>query len=279
MKTRVPLFVLLVGSLGAPPATATTLVRLSLEQLAQASTDIVRGHVISLESRWNSDHTQIVTLTTVAVEESMKGHPAQTVVIEQLGGTVANTRVRVAGTALFQSGASYMLFLEPSAPGSSSYNLVGMVQGSYRIYRDFATHEERLILPSSTLTTGAGKEVKTVAGAVSLREFRQFLSTALEAPVVIPRGTSMPVAIESTEPRGVARLQVVGRTTSELYPNPGVVIPADSRLEGSARLVSGTWRINWTEVSIRSARVAIHAESEEPAGGPLRGRMLVVNMR
>lgn len=279
MKIRILLFVGLAVIAPLTPARATTLVRLGLEQLAQASTDIVRGHVVSQESRWNADHTRIITITTVAVEDCLKGHATGNLVIEQPGGTVGNFRVRVAGTALFRQDTSYLLFLEPAASDSSRSLLVGMTQGAYPIYRDATTQEERVILPLGSLTTGHSEQVESPAGTLRLTEFRRRISGAMAKPVAVPPGTSIPVTIESSESRGVGRLRVLGRTTADVYPSSTVVIPAGSPVEGTAQRVSGSWRISWTAVLIRGTRVEISAESEVPAGGSLRGRTAVFKTR
>ncbi len=279
MKIRSLILTILALGLAFEPARGTTLVRLSLDQLYQASTDIVQGSVVSQQSRWNDDHTQIFTLTTIAVEESMKGHTPQTVVVEQLGGTVGDTHVQVAATVVFRPEASYVLFLEPAGPESARFALVGMVQGCYRIYRDATTEEGRVILPLGASASDVARWARPSGGTLSLREFRQRLSATMNAPIVIPPGTSIPVTIRSSESRGVARVEVLGRTTVDLYPSPSVVIPTGSAIEGTARRVSGQWKIHWTEISIRDRHIEISTTSEEPADGSLRGRALVVNMR
>jgi hypothetical protein len=281
MRVRI-LILLLVGAWGARAGRATTLVQMSLEQLSQASSVVVRGHAVAQESRWNAAHTQIVTLTTIAVEGAIKGSAARTVVVEQPGGRVGNIRLRVAGTVAFDTRGDYFLFLEPAREGTSRFLLVGMVQGAYRIYRDSGTGEERVIRPLGGLfygPKGAAAESRTVAPASSLRDFRRQLADALQAPIVIPRGTTLPVVVQGTEFAGAGRVHVLARTTSAIFPSQRVVIPAGSSLEGSAQLTAGNWRIHWTEVSIRGVRVAISATSQEPAGGFLKGRMLVVTVR
>lgn len=47
MKTRLLLLMALVASWLVPPARATTLVRMSLEQLSQAASEIVQARVLS----------------------------------------------------------------------------------------------------------------------------------------------------------------------------------------------------------------------------------------
>jgi hypothetical protein len=282
MKIRVLLLVALLGCWAARPAQATTLVRMSLEQLSQAASEIVRGHVVSQESCWNPEHTRILTLTTIALDQSLKGNPASTLVIEQPGGKVGSIHVFVAGTIRFHPQTEYLLFLERSEAEPSRYVPVGMVQGAYRIYRDATTREERVILPLGNLPHGtqqAGAAANLVGPTLPFKEFRQQVATALSAPVVIPRGTAIPLAIQSAESRGVGRVHIVGRTTGDIFPSASVVIPAGSPVEGTAQRVAGTWKIHWTELSIRGTSVPLSASSEEPAGGSLRGRMLVINVR
>jgi hypothetical protein len=283
MKKRIPTLVSLAILLGvwcAAPARATTLVRLSLEQLSQASSAIVRGHVVSEESGWNPAHTHIFTTTTVAVDQTLKGNAQPEVVIEQLGGKLGHRREYVSGTVHFFPQASYWLFLEPAAAGARRYMVVGMAQGAYRIYQDPATREERVIRPFGGVFYGTrGPEQATQGGAPPLQQFRQAVSAALQAPIVIPKGTSLPVLIEAARSRGVGRLSVLGRTTADVFPSRTVVVPSGSEVEGTAERVAGTWRILWTGVSIRGARVEIAGASSEPATEHLGGKLVVIRVR
>ena len=282
MKMRTQLFAVFVALLWAASASASTLLRMSLDQLAQASTEVVRGHVVSQETLWNPAHTRIYTYTTVAVDQTYKGNPASTLIVQQPGGTIGNVHVFVAGTIQFHSQADYVLFLERSAADPSKFLPVGMMQGAYRIYRDATTQEEKLILPLGSLTRGAPASgaASTIAGpAVPVRQFQREISTALSRPLTIPHGTAIPLAIRSTQFAGVRRMDVQGRTTSDLFPNTGLVIPAGSALSGMAERVGDSWEISWTEVSIRGKQVLLSARSTAPAVGSLRGRLLVVNVR
>ncbi len=275
MKMRVLLLVAILGSALARVALATTLVRLSLEQLSQASAAIVRGRVVSQVSGWNPEHTRISTFTTIAVENTLRGALPPVFVIEQPGGTVGNLHVHVAATVHFYPQTSYLLFLEPSQRDSSKYLVVGMLQGAYRIFRDAATGEERVIRPFGGLFEGA----RVSALTPSLQEFRQQVSAALAAPIVIPAGTSIPLIIQSTEFSGVGRVQVWSKTAREIFPSPTVVVPAGSAVEGIGGMVSGKWVIHWTSLSIRGRRVPISASSEEPGGEALRGRTVLATVR
>ena len=279
---RTQFYMVFVAVLVAVSAPATTLMRMSLDQLAEASTVVIRGHVIGQETLWNAARTRIYTYTTVAVDQTYKGNPASTLVIQQPGGTIGNVRVFVAGTVRFHTQAAYLLFLERSAADPSKFLPVGMMQGAYRIYRDATTQEERLILPMGSLLRGAPAfgAGSTIAGpAVPVRQFQREISTALSRPLTIPQGTAIPLSISSAQFAGERRMAVQGRTKSDLFPNPGLVIPAGSALSGQAERVGDSWKISWTEVSIQGKQVLLSARSTAPAGGPLQGRSLVVNVR
>jgi hypothetical protein len=276
------LLTLIPAGQAAAEAGSTTL---GLEQLVQASTDIVRGRVGNQESRWNEANTQIVTFTTIVVGERIKGRAGATVVVEQPGGTVGNVRSDVAGAVRFQEGADYLLFLEPAGLNSSRRLVVGMMQGAYRIYRDATTNEERVIQPSTksverddTRVTEPAAEPPAGAETIPLSQFRQQLSAAMAAPLGIPKGTSIPIVIETTEFEGVGRMRVVGRTTADLFPNSKTAIPAGSTVEGSAQKWQGSWKVYWSQVSVHGVSIPISGSNEELGEG-LRGRSMMVRVK
>jgi len=274
--------VLLLVILVAAPASATTLVRMSLDQLAEASTEIIRAHVLSQQTDWNPQHTRIYTYTTLTLDQTYKGDPPSFPVIQQPGGTVGKTRLFVAGTVQFHPQTGYLLFLERAPADGSRFLLVGMVQGAYKIFRDEKTQEEKLILPLGFLTRGepASGPGSTLAGpAVPVRQFQRDISASLSNPLSIPRGTAIPVAIKSAQSAGLGRMDVRGRTTTDLFPNSGLVIPAGSAISGMAERVGDSWKISWTEVSIRGKQVLLSARNTEPAERALEGRTVVVNVR
>jgi hypothetical protein len=247
--------------------------------MSQASAVIVRGRVVSQETLWNELHTEIMTYTTLEVENVMKGQPGSTVVVEQLGGTISHFAQHVSGTVHFRPELSYVLFLEP-AGDTGRYLVVGMAQGAYRIYQDAGTHQERVVRPFGNVFYGARSERKLTEGTAPLSEFRHELTAAMQTPLVIPKGSTLAVRIERTESRGAGRLAIFGHTTTEAYPSTTMVVPVGSEVEGTAQRDAGTWRIRWTSVSVRGARVPLIALSEESAAqGSLGGRELLVRVR
>jgi len=262
---------------------ATTMVQLSLDQLVQASSQVVRGRAISQQSTWNAQRTEIVTLTTIAVEQVVKGEAAGTIVVEQPGGRVGSYRVGVPGTVRFEPNTSYVLFLEP-APAEPQqptphYLVVGLLQGAYRIYADPVTGEERVMRPLGGVVYSNPQTQNLTPDSLPLRDFRAQLESVLHQPLVIPTGVRFPLTVVRTDPVGGGRLHVEAQTTAPLFPNAHLVLPAGSSVEGEAILVNGTWKIRWDSVSVRGKRAPINGTSELTAGESLSGMRVVVEAR
>ncbi|MGH9326631.1 MAG: hypothetical protein ACRD2B_08115 [Terriglobia bacterium] len=263
MKIRVAGLGLILGLMGVLTVSATTLVRMSLDQLTQAASDVIEGRVMSQQSQWNAAHTQIVTLTTFAVDSNVKGNTSSTVVIEQLGGTVGHFRVYVPDTVHFFPQSKYMLFLEHLPSNAAHYRVVGMMEGAYRIYTDPHTRQERVINPVGYFFGGAhnGGESQSPA-TMPLNTFQQQVSGAMAKPIVIPAGTVIPIIIQSASFNGAGRILVEGRTVGDIFPNRQVVIPSGSLVDGWGSELSGHWVLHWTAVSIRGRQTSISATNE-----------------
>ena len=260
----------------ATQAGATTLVRMSLRQLVQASSVIVQGEVVAQTARMSASHTRIMTYTTVQVEKALKGQPPATIIIEQPGGTVGNIHVHVPGAAFLRSQTQYVLFLEPVAGSSGTFHTVGMMQGAFRVYRERSRAELHVNLPLGALTTGTES---TISQSPSLGEFQMTISTAVAAPMVIPAGTLLPVVIVSTQFQGAGQAVVVARTTSDLFPSKAVVIPAGSQVVGNAQRQTTKWTIYWNSVSVRGSQAHLSAVSEISDTGGLTGQAMMVQVR
>ena len=76
--------------LSAMSAQATTLARLSLDQLTAASDAVARVRCVSGESRWESG--QIWTVTSFEVVETIKGKLPQRIQVRLPGGRVGHLR-------------------------------------------------------------------------------------------------------------------------------------------------------------------------------------------
>jgi len=278
MKLRVPLLMIGLALAVTTPARSTTLIAMSVRQLTQASSDIVRAQAVRQASRWNQGHTQIITVTTCEVAQTLKGHVPSTIEVEQPGGRVQNVGMLVPGTAALLPESEYVLFLETPAEGSM-FRLVGMAQGALRIYQDASTHEALVILPFSQRqiqeeVAGGGNP----SGTVPLLGFHKYVTKIVDSGIRIPKGINFPVVITSAEAQGTGRLHLRGRTIADLFPSREVVIPAGSEVEGDADRSGGAWLVHWDEMSVRGVHAQISATSHEPEGS-LQGRSVVLSLR
>jgi len=126
---------LIVSSL-AIPAFATTVAKLSLEQLVQKADLIVQGQVESVYTQWDEDRRLVFTYVAIRVDEPLKGESPRSVLIRQVGGIVGTIQMSVVGVPQFRSGEMTLVFLKRQ--DDSTFQVVGMNQGLYEIIEDFA---------------------------------------------------------------------------------------------------------------------------------------------
>ena len=128
-----------------PAIRATTLARLSLDQLAAGSDAVARVRCAGAESRW--ENGSIWTVTTFDVMETMKGALPGEITVRLPGGRAGHLTALVDGTPKFNPGAEAVVFLERSRAGG--YTVAGWVEGTFRISRDPRTGNETVTQDSS----------------------------------------------------------------------------------------------------------------------------------
>jgi hypothetical protein len=109
-------------------ALATIVMHLSLEDMAQRSTAIVRG-TVQTSKAVDPGTGPIWTVTTLAVTERLKGPASATITLKQPGGTLNGLTQRVSGTASFTEGEDVLVFLEPSADEKGVFVVLGLASG------------------------------------------------------------------------------------------------------------------------------------------------------
>jgi hypothetical protein len=114
---------------------ATTVVPMSIEQLASAATHIIRAHVIDSSSAWDDTHSTIYTYTRFQTEETLKGSRSSVVTVKQLGGSAGGYTLHVAGVHPWNKGENVVLFLRPSQGQDGTFSVVGLMQGDFRLRR------------------------------------------------------------------------------------------------------------------------------------------------
>jgi hypothetical protein len=125
------LFLIVVSGL----VSATTIIPLSVEQLAGKSSQVLRGHATQSWTAWNPQHTLIYTYTKFQITKSLKGAPEQMVTVKQIGGRVGNTVQKVAGVRHFTPGEEDVLFLQPSKDHDGTMIVTGLTQGNFQLRR------------------------------------------------------------------------------------------------------------------------------------------------
>lgn len=123
----VALLLLLAGAAGA-----TTLRRMSFDELTAASTAVARVRCVASESRWEGG--RIWTFTEFEVLESLKGSLPARVQVRMVGGRVGSLHSRVDGAPRFAAGEESFLFLVPTPLGD--WTVTGWTLGTFRLHRD-----------------------------------------------------------------------------------------------------------------------------------------------
>ena len=114
---------------------ATTLSRLSFDELAEKATAVVRVRCLGVSSVWRNG--EIWTDTEFEVLERSKGTAPGILRISLPGGKVAHIQSRVDGVPNFREGEEAYRFLW-NAPGKEPY-VLGWAQGTFRISQDAKT--------------------------------------------------------------------------------------------------------------------------------------------
>lgn len=129
-----------------PAVRATTLVRLSLDQLAAGSDAVARVNFAKAESRWDSG--SIWTITTAKVVETMKGNLPGEISVRLPGGRVGHLTATVEGTPKFHPGEDAVVFLKRSRTGD--FTVAGWVEGTFRVSIDPRTGGQTVTQDSSS---------------------------------------------------------------------------------------------------------------------------------
>jgi hypothetical protein len=123
----------------------TTFARLSISQMSQAASAIVRAQCVANTVVVVSG--EIWTLTTFDVQETWRGAVPARITVCLLGGTSGNLTSHVAGIPRFRPSEQVILFLAPTkhflaSTNGGDFSVVSWQQGTFRIHRDRGTGEE-----------------------------------------------------------------------------------------------------------------------------------------
>ena len=145
-RSRIRIIISLLSALLFLPALrATTLARLSLDQLAAGSDAVARVRFVRGESRW--ENGSIWTITTLDVVETLKSQLPGQIEIRLPGGRVGHLTSTVEGAPKFNPGIDTVVFLQRLHAGG--FTVAGWVEGSFRISWDPRTGGETVTQDSS----------------------------------------------------------------------------------------------------------------------------------
>ena len=138
-------------------ATATTLEQLSVDQMIQQSTAIVRAKVTGSFAA-NRNGT-IYTYYRLQVTENLKSTTPATTEVAVPGGVLGNAMQSVAGAPTLSVGGDYVLFLWTSRSGLTQ--IIGLTQGAFDVKATAGGSVALLRAPASAQMLNASGQVVT----------------------------------------------------------------------------------------------------------------------
>jgi hypothetical protein len=189
------LFRLAFAAVLALPAAATTLEKMSVEQLTRAAQVVVRARCASSKSQW--DRSGIWTVSSFEVEEAWKSNVQGGLQVHAPGGHAGEVIATVAGVPHFRPGEDVVLFLERMRNGN--WGITAWGEGTWRVR--WRADGEEIAIPdvasgitagkssardstgepesAPILVSGIGSERGAVAGAIPLGELRARVISAV----------------------------------------------------------------------------------------------------
>jgi hypothetical protein len=112
-------------------ASATTIERLSLDEMTGRSELIISGEISSSFAAWDTGHKYIWTHYIVSVENTVKGAAGRSVEIAEPGGVAEGVGMSIGGATGYTKGEHVLIFLERMPNGY--LRTAGLGQGKYGI--------------------------------------------------------------------------------------------------------------------------------------------------
>ncbi len=149
---------ILFAALACVSLNASLIIPTDLPTLASEAQAIVLGRVTDVRGIIRPGTRRVESYVVFAVDESIKGVERRTLVFRTLGGVSGRYRTVVHGSPVFNLGDEAVVFL---GRGAVPYP-IGLSHGVFRVRRDSATGERRilpppmLIDPKATMTIRRG---------------------------------------------------------------------------------------------------------------------------
>jgi hypothetical protein len=138
-------------------ASATSLQRLSFEELTDNSDVIVHGKVSRSWTAWDSGHHYIWTHYTVQVAGTQKGVQAASVELSEPGGVVNGMGMTISGSVAYKVGDDVLVFLQKMPNGMLRTS--GWGQGKYTVDSAGRLHAEVPVKDVDYVDSNSGSRV------------------------------------------------------------------------------------------------------------------------
>jgi len=113
-----------------------------LNHLTEVADIIVTGKVVKQKSVWNHNKTKIITHTTIQVEEYLKGHNSENLlVVNHLGGEVDGVGELYTHMPKFKNDEEVLLFLK-SNQSNKDFKIINGDEGKITILKNSKTSEK-----------------------------------------------------------------------------------------------------------------------------------------
>ncbi len=130
MKKNVTRWATAVALVLVPSAVfATVVISETIEEMARASTLVVRGRIVQVQPQLEEMSGRINTYADIQVTEVLKGGAVRSVLVKQPGGEIGDRGTHVAGAGKFVTGQDTVLFLEAATDEANVYILRALAAG------------------------------------------------------------------------------------------------------------------------------------------------------
>jgi hypothetical protein len=149
---------------------ATTAFPVTVEGLTRVSDTVVRGKVLSRESRWSGDRKLIFTFVRLQILEVWSGSAPAEVTIRVPGGVAGDYGQMVDGAPSFEVGEEVVVFLQTGP----NVQVSGLAQGKFQVDKGQAkSNLNRMQVLERALPTGERR-----SESMSVTELRQRVRSA-----------------------------------------------------------------------------------------------------
>jgi len=157
-------------------ASATTLQRLSLDEMIQESSGIVRAKVTGSRAAWRGP--SLYTYYQLQVLEAPKGPVQQNLEVAVTGGTADGVRQIAIGSPNLTIGSEYVIFLWTGKSGITQ--IIGLSQGLFRVTKEASGGIRLSQAAAEHMIDKAGQEVSDQAIVMTWAELKARIQKTLQ---------------------------------------------------------------------------------------------------